>query len=91
MIQLYIDVYLGLTDSTITPPPKPAISFTTVSWLLDTSKHAREKNSSMHFLFCKGRSNDDVGVARRTAFQALRPGAGFKTGDFIQEKMGGLS
>ena len=43
------------------------------------------------FLLEKRRSNDDVGMARITGFQALRPGAGFKTGDFVLEKLGGLS
>ena len=36
-------------------------------------------------------SNDDVGVATRgIVFQEIRPRAGFKTGDFIKEKLGGL-
>ena len=50
-----------------------------------------EKNiSTFIFLFAKDyTSNDDVGVARGTAFQELRPGAGFKTGDFVKEKLGG--
>ena len=43
----------------------------------------------MYFLLFKGRSNDDVGVARGTVVQALRSGAGFKTGDFAKEKLGG--
>ena len=34
-------------------------------------------------------AHDDVGVARGTAFQEIRPGAGFKTGDFVIEKLGG--
>ena len=43
-------------------------------------------------LVCKSLSNDDVGVARGiTVFQGdIRPGAGFKTGDFVGEKLGGL-
>ena len=36
-------------------------------------------------------SNDDVGVAKGTVFQEIRPWAGFKTGDFVKEKLGGLS
>ena len=32
----------------------------------------------VYFLACKGLSNDDVGVARGTVFQEVRPGAGFK-------------
>ena len=46
-----------------------------------------------HYTFLcakEGLSNDDVGVARGTVFQAIRPGAGFKTGDFVTEKLGGL-
>ena len=33
--------------------------------------------------------NDDAGVARGTVFQEVWPGAGFKTGDFVKEKLGG--
>ena len=47
------------------------------------------KNVFTYFAVCEGRSNDDVGVARGTVFQKLQPGAGFKTGDFIKEKLGG--
>ena len=32
----------------------------------------------------------DVGVARGTVFQKIRPGAGFKTGGFVKERLGGL-
>ena len=39
---------------------------------------------------CKGLSIDDVGVSRDIVFQEVRPGAGFETGDFVQEEMGGL-
>ena len=35
-------------------------------------------------------SIDDVGVSRDTVFQELRPGAGFETGGFVKEKLGGL-
>ena len=34
---------------------------------------------------------DDVGVAKGTAFQEIRPCAGFKTGDFVKEKLGGAT
>ena len=37
----------------------------------------------------EGLSTDDVRVARVTVYQEIRPGAGFKTGDFIKEKLGG--
>ena len=50
-----------------------------------------KKTSSPIFLCAKkGLSNDDVGVARGTLFREIWPGAGFKTGDFVKEKMGGL-
>ena len=44
-----------------------------------------EKNILKHFHACKGLSNDDVGAARGTVFQEIRPGADFKTGDFAEE------
>ena len=49
------------------------------------------ENILMYFLGCKGLSNDGVvGVARGTVFQEIRPGASFKTGDLVREKLGGL-
>ena len=40
---------------------------------------------------CKGLSIDGVGVSRDTAFQEIRPRAGFETGDFfVRETLGGL-
>ena len=48
-----------------------------------------KKNILKHFLVCIGLSNDDVGVARGTVFQEIRPGAGFKTGDFVEKSWGG--
>ena len=49
----------------------------------------------MYLLVCKGLlvlvvvlSNDGVAVARGTIFQEMRPGAVFKTGDFVKEKLG---
>ena len=46
---------------------------------------------SVYCLVCNGLSIDDVVVARGTVFQEVRPGAGFKTGDFVEGKLGGLS
>ena len=46
--------------------------------------------SYIFFRVCKGLSNDDVGVARDTVIQDIPLGAGFKTGDFAKEKLGGL-
>ena len=46
---------------------------------------------SLHvFIVLKGLSNDDVGVSTDTIFQEIRPSAGFKTGDFVKEMLGGL-
>ena len=54
----------------------------------------KKKNLFPHMiLFAKGGlSNDDVGVARDTVFQKIdtRSGAGVKTSDFHEEKLGGL-
>ena len=50
----------------------------------------KKKESTCIILFAKeGRSNDDVEVARGAVFQALRPEARFKIGDFVKEKLGG--
>ena len=42
------------------------------------------------FLFAmNGLSNNDLGLARGIiVFQELWPGAGFKTGDFVEERLG---
>ena len=48
------------------------------------------KNMLMYFLVSKGLSNHDAGVMRGAVFQEIQPGAGFKTGDFVTEKLGGL-
>ena len=58
-----------------------------------TSRHKEgsiENKVSAYFLVCKGLSIDDVGVSRDTVSQEIRPGAGFETGDFVEEKLGGL-
>ena len=44
----------------------------------------------IYFLVCEGLMVDDVGVSRDTVFQEIRPGAGFETADFVEEKLGGL-
>ena len=49
-----------------------------------------EKGIFTYFLVCGGLSNDDVRVVMGTVFQEIRPGVGFKTGDFVKEKLGGL-
>ena len=43
------------------------------------------------FLFCEGLPNGDVGEARGTAFQEIRPWAGFETGNFVKEMLGGAT
>ena len=42
----------------------------------------------MYFLGCKGLSNDDIEVARRTVVQEIQAEAGFKTGVFAKGKVG---
>ena len=51
------------------------------------------KSISSHiFLFVReGLWTDDVGVASDTASQEIRPGAGIKSGDFVEEKSGGAT
>ena len=81
-----------MTDSTIVLPQNQRFPLTNVSWLLDKRKGTIEKKS-VHtiFLVCKGLTIDDVGgVSRDTVFQEIRPGAGFETGDFAGETLGGL-
>ena len=36
-------------------------------------------------------SKDDAGVTRGTVFQEVRPGAGFKNGESVTEKLGGAT
>ena len=43
------------------------------------------------FLVCKGASNDDVGMATGTVYQEMRCGAGFKTSDFVENKLVGAT
>ena len=54
----------------------------------DAMKTKKSSYDIFFFLVCRGRSNDDVrgGGARGTVFQEIRPGAGFKTGDFVEKK-----
>ena len=51
------------------------------------------KSISSHILlFAKDyRPMTRVGVAKGTVFQEIRPWTGFKTGDFVKEKLGGLA
>ena len=62
------------------------------SWVLDRHEEGCHEKKSIFtcVLVCTGLSNDDVGVvARGTVFQDIRPGAGFKTGNFVEEELGG--
>ena len=84
----------AMTDSTIAPPPNRRFSLSNVSWSwFMASRHEEgcyEKRVLIRFHVRKGLSNDDVGAARDTVVQEIRPGAGFKTGDFVNETLGGL-
>ena len=54
------------------------------------NRHEEERslsNFSKYFFVCKQLSKDDVAVARGIVFQEVRPGAGFKAGDFVEEKL----
>ena len=85
-------VYYHPIDSYYDSPlTNQRFSSTNVLWLLDTRKGAIKKWSPCVLLFCKGPSNDDVGVARGTVFQEVRPGAGFKSGDFVERTVGGAT
>ena len=82
------------TDSTVAAPPKPAIFFLNERFM--TARHAEGSYGkiifhSYIFLVGKGLSNDGVGVARGTAFREIRSGVGFKTVDFVKEKLGGAT
>ena len=78
------------TDATIAYPPNQRFLLTKVSRLLDTRQDTLDGKVPTCFLVCKGLSIDGVGVSRGAVFQEIRPGAGFETGDFVKEKLGGL-
>ena len=91
--------YTLQTDSTIAPPKNKPAMFINECFIIMAARHKEGcygKNVFIYFLVCKGLllrvvlSNHDVGVARGTVFQEIRPGAGLKTGDFVEEKLGGL-
>ena len=51
----------------------------------------KTKSSCLFSFASEGLSNDGVvGVARGTVFEEIRPGAGFRTSDFVKETLGGL-
>ena len=79
-----------VTDSYYDSPPKnQRFSLTNISWLLATRKDTTDNRESIYFVVCKSLSINDVGVSRDTVFQAIRSGAGFETGDFVKETLGG--
>ena len=49
-----------------------------------------ETNFLLHFLDCKGLSNDDVGVTWGTVFQEIRPVDGVRIDGFVKERLWGL-
>ena len=80
-----------MTDSTIAPPQNQRFSSTNERFV--AARHEEgcyEENIFIHCFVCKGLSNDDVGVARGTLFEEIRPDAGFKTDDFVKENWGGI-
>ena len=84
---------ISMTDSTIAPSQKNSDFLQrTFRLLLDTKKGAcYEMDMFTCFLVCEGLSTDDVGVARGTVLQEIRPCAGFKTDHFVKEKLGGAT
>ena len=54
-------------------------------------EYSIEKKVFICFLVWKGLMIGDVGVSRDTVLQEVRPGAGFETGDFVKEKLGGAA
>ena len=49
-----------------------------------------KKSIRVYFLVRKSASNDDDGVARSTVSWVISPKDNFKTGDFVEEKLGWL-
>ena len=90
------------TGSTIAHPPSqkqnPTIFFINGTFHgCSTRRRMSRKKKPSHIFSCLLKtscsrvSNDDVGVSRDTVFQEPRPGAGFKTGDLVKEKLGGIT
>ena len=77
-----------VTGSTIAPPPNQRYSFNERRMAARHKEWCYEENIFMHSLGCKGLSNDDIEVERGTVKQEIRPGAGFKTGDSVEERLG---
>ena len=81
-------------DSTTTSQPEVTIFFHERFMAAPYEQGCYEDYGFTHvFVFAKEGllvpvelSNDDVGVARGTVFEEIRPAAGLKTGDFVKEK-----
>ena len=79
----------GLTDSYYdSPPANHRFSLTNVSWAGRHEEWCYEENIFMYILGCEEVSDDDIEVPEGTVFQEMRPGVGFKTGDFVATKVG---
>ena len=77
------------TGSTIAPPPKKKNSVTNVSWLLDTRKGAtKEKRLHPCSCFAKDYRTTTPGWQWAPHVKETGPGAGFKTGDFVNRNVG---
>ena len=77
--------------TTIAPPQKKAaILFNERFMAARHEEGSYEEKVFISFLGCKTLSNDDIEVSGGTGFEEIRPGAGFKTGDFVKETLGGL-
>ena len=77
-------------DSTIAPPQTGDFLKRTRRGAARYEEGCYEKYIFTYVLVRAGLSTDDVGVAKGTVFQEIRPSAGFKTGDFVK-KIGGAT
>ena len=71
------------------PPKKTAIFVNERFMVARHDEGCYEKKNFIRiyvFLFVL---NGNVGVARSTVFEEIRPGAGFKTSDFVKELLAG--
>ena len=85
------------TDSATTIAPPKTVDFfffffplTNVSWMLDTREGANKKQSPNILLFAKGYRTMTSGWKGASCCRRCDRGAGFITGDFDDEKLGGL-
>ena len=82
-----------MTDSYYdSPPKKPAISFNDRFMAARHEEGCYEKNKVYIFSCLQRKAYRTMTSGWKGApyFQEIRPGAGFKTGDFVKEKLGGL-